>query len=231
MQTRDYLEQLPFWEALAEQQRDRLVASAQLRNVEADTMIYGLGESSIGMMHVVSGEIRAYILSEEGREVTLYRLLPGDNCVLSASGAIGQAGFDTYMTAQQPSALLVIPAAEYEDMVEHSVHVRCYTYELAAQRLSVILWILHQILFSRFDERLASFFMEEYRRTGCREICMTQEQIAGYVNSAREVVARMLRRFASDGLIENRRGAIYLLDMEGIAELASSIVPLEEITN
>lgn len=92
-------------------------------------------------------------------------------------------------------------------------------YELATERFSSVMWVMQQILFYGFDRRLATFLLNEYRRTGATSIRMTQEQIAQNVNSAREVVARMLKQFASDGLIENRRGVIVLKDIGGLENL------------
>ena len=78
---------------------------------------------------------------------------------------------------------------------------------------------MQQILFERFDRRLAGFLLEEYARTGSREILMTHEQIAAQVSSAREVVARTLKRFSADGLVEMKRGKLLLKDPNALKKL------------
>ena len=92
-------------------------------------------------------------------------------------------------------------------------------YELATARFSNVMWTMQQILFFRFDQRLSSFLLQEYQRTKDPVIHMTQEQIAQNVNSAREVVARMLRQFVSEGILEIRRGVIEIKDIEALEAL------------
>lgn len=216
------IERLPYWDALDENERKLLRGSAVLRRYESGSMLYGGcdGESCFGMVYIVSGEIRAYILSEEGREITLFRLGDGECCVLSASCVISQISFETQMAVTRDAELLIVPSSVFGRLAESNIKVRCFLYELATERFSTVMWVMQQILFSRFDKRLASFFLDQYDKTGLKEIRMTQEQIAQNVNSAREVVARMLKQFAADGLIENRRGRIILKDTDGLLKIA-----------
>ena len=218
--TKACLQTLPYWEQLTPDQQELVRKSALFRHFEPGVMLYDGEESYLGMVYILSGEVRAYLLSDEGREVTLYRLGKDDICILSATSVISHINYETHITALAETDVLIIPTPIYRAVLEENVWVRCYTYELTAQRFAVIMWVLQQILFARFDQRLASFLVEESRRTGSAEICMTQEQIAQYVNSAREVVARMLRRFASEGLIENSRGMIQLKNISALEKLA-----------
>lgn len=228
--TKTYLHALPFWGDLSMEEQQDLEDAVYVKHFEPGEMVYGGADDCLGMLFILSGEIRAYLLSDEGREITLYRLQQEELFVLSSRGVISQVNFETHMDTTQETDVLVLPATVFENLLDRNVYARCFIYELAAQRFSVIMWVLQQILFARFDQRLASFLMEEYRRTESSEICMTQEQIAEYVNSAREVVARMLRRFAADGLIENRRGVIELKDIPALQKLGEVIPPLEEFT-
>ena len=160
-----------------------------------------------------------YLLSPEGREVTLYRLGVGDCCVLTASCVMSQISFETNMAAEQDSEVLIVPVHTFGRFTEENIHVRCFMYELAIRRFSSVMFSLQQILFARFDRRLASFLLEEAERTGSREIRLTHEEIARQVSSAREVVARMLKRFASDGWVSLRRGMIYLEQPEELKKI------------
>ena len=154
------------------------------------------------MLFVLSGEIRTYLLSEEGREVTLFRLYPGELCVLSASCVISQITFDTQMTAGMDTEVLIIPANVIAALKEQNLHVRCFLYELATKRFSDVMWAMQQIMFKGLDRRLAEFLLAEAERTGSDTIRMTHEQIAQHISSAREAVARMLKSFSEDGLVE-----------------------------
>ena len=218
----ELLEKLPFWSSLSDAEKKTVKTSAVVNHYKKGSILHGNcdnGASCLGMVYVISGELRAYILSEEGREITLFRLPKGDSCVLAASCIISQIDFDTLLTATGDADVLIVPAAVFSRLMNENIHVKCFLYELATERFSAVMWVMQQILFYRFDQRLATFLLNEYRRTGVPKIRMTQEQIAQNVNSAREVVARMLKQFASDGLIENQRGIIVLKDIGGLEKL------------
>ena len=213
------LEQLPFWPSLSERERDIVQRSAVLRRYEKGALIHDGGNECLGMLLLLSGEIRTYLLSDEGREVTLYRLYAGDVCVLSASCVISQITFDTQISAQQETEVLIIPASIIAALREESLSLRCFLYELATQRFSDVMWAMQQILFKGLDRRLAGFLLDEAERTGSSTVRMTHEQIAQHISSAREAVARMLKNFSEDGLVSLKRGAITLLDRSALNDL------------
>ena len=213
------LEQLPFWPSLSERERDMVRRSAVLRRYEKGALIHDGGNECLGMLLLLSGEIRTYLLSDEGREVTLYRLYAGDVCVLSASCVISQLTFDTQISAQQETEVLIIPASIVAALREEDLSLRCLLYELATQRFSDVMWAMQQILFKGLDRRLAGFLLDEAERTGSSTIRMTHEQIAQHISSAREAVARMLKNFSEDGLVSLKRGAITLLDRSALNDL------------
>ena len=113
----------------------------------------------------------------------------------------------------------VIPANVIAVLKEQNLHVRCFLYELATKRFSDVMWAMQQIMFKGLDRRLADFLLAEAERTGSDTIRMTHEQIAQHISSAREAVARMLKSFSEDGLVELKRGAITLRDTEGLNHL------------
>lgn len=215
----DSLARLPFWGALTEQERDIVQKSAFLRRYEKGAQVHSGGQECLGLLLVLSGEIRTYLLSDEGREITLFRLYPGDLCVLSASCVLSQISFDTQLTAQQDTQVLVIPANVVARIKDTNLAARCYLYELATQRFSDVMWAMQQLLFQQLDQRLAAFLLAEYRRTGSPTVAMTHEQLAQQISSAREAVARILKQFAEDGLVELKRGAITILNPTGLEKL------------
>lgn len=213
------LSHLPFWSSLSEDEKERVRKRAFVNNYEKGTIINNCNNECLGMLLVISGEIRTYLLSEEGREVTLFRLYSGDLCVLSASCVISQINFETQMIAQQNTEVLIIPVDVIAALREKNIHVRCFLYELATKRFSDVMWAMQQILFKGLDRRLAGFLLVEAERTDSNVIRMTHEQIAQHISSAREAVARMLKHFAEDGLVDMKRGAITLLDIDGLRNL------------
>ena len=213
------LERLPFWKLLTDSEKELVQQNAVIRLYKKGTRVYSSERECLGMLFVMQGEMRAYLLSEEGREVTLFRIYPNDLCVLSASCVISQISFDTQMSAQKDTEALIIPPNIVLFLKEKNLSVRCFLYELATKRFSDVMWAMQQILFKRLDQRLALFLMQESQRLGTDTIHMTHEQIAQQISSAREAVARMLKQFSEDGLVELKRGAIRLLDQKGLKAL------------
>lgn len=213
------LERLPFWKLLTDSEKELVRQNAVIRLYKKGTRVYNSERECLGMLFVMQGEMRTYLLSEEGREVTLFRIYPNDLCVLSASCVISQISFDTQMSAQKDTEALMIPPNIVLLLKEKNLSVRCFLYELATKRFSDVMWAMQQILFKRLDQRLALFLMQESQRLGTDTIHMTHEQIAQQISSAREAVARMLKQFSEDGLVELKRGAIRLLDQKGLKTL------------
>ena len=226
------LERLPFWKLLTDSEKELVRQNAVIRLYKKGTRVYSSERECLGMLFVMQGEMRTYLLSEEGREVTLFRIYPNDLCVLSASCVISQISFDTQMSAQKDTEALMIPPNIVLLLKEKNLYskkVRCLLevrsrfskllYELATKRFSDVMWAMQQILFKRLDQRLALFLMQESQRLGTDTIHMTHEQIAQQISSAREAVARMLKQFSEDGLVELKRGAIRLLDQKGLKAL------------
>jgi len=213
------LQKLPYWEKLTNEEKRLLAANCTVRQYRKGEIVHGGNYECLGQIFVLSGEIRTYLLSEEGREVTLFMLREGNPCVLSASCILSQITFETQMKAMKTTDLLIIHLGAFQRIINQNIYVRCFMFELATERFSQVMWSMQQILFMGFDRRLASYLLGEYERTGSKYIRMTHEQIAEQVSSAREVVARMLKRFAADGLIEAERGTIRLISLDGLRRL------------
>ena len=215
----EYLARLPYWDKLSDEEKAMVRGAAEVQRYEKGQYIYGSAGDCLGMILLLRGEIRTYMLSEEGREITLFRLHQGDTDVLSASCAVNRIAFDTHMTAQQDCEILVVSAGTFAALTERNIYARCYLYEVATERFSAVMESIQQIMFQGYDRRLAAFLVAEYDRTGCAELRMTHEELAQHTSSAREVVARMLKRFAAAGLVETRRGCLLLRDVAALREL------------
>jgi len=213
------LEALPFWERLSDEEKAYITAGSGMRTYVRGSVIFNTDSDCLGLTILVEGEIRACLISEEGREVTLFRLHDGDCCMLTASCAVSGITFDTQIVAGSDCRMLVIAPAVLRRLMSENIWARCFVYELAAERFSLVMATMQDILFKGFDRRLAKFLVGEYERTGNAVIRMTHEQIAQYTSSAREVVARMLKRFSEDGLLEAKRGEIRLLDIGALKQL------------
>ena len=219
MEEKAYWETLPFWAHLKDAEQQYIKDNTFVRSYAAGEMIHAAETECLGMTIVQKGEVRTYILSEEGREITLFRLQEGDCCMLSASCVVDAITFDTLMCATKSSTLSIIRAAAFEKLAENNIYVRCFLYEILCKRLSAVMRVMQDILFKGYDHRLAQFLASEYDRTGKADLKMTHEQIAVHTNSAREVVARMLKRFAAEGYLTFKRGEIHLLQIEALRNI------------
>lgn len=210
---------LPFWEHLTTTQRDALLAGAAPARFSAGQSIHCGETDCIGLLIVKTGTLRTYMTSDEGREITLYRLEGGDICILSASCVLEYIDFDVSIDAESDCELLLLGAASFARLSAENVYVELFSYRLATERFSDVMWAMQQILFMSFDKRLATFLLDESAKTGSNELHLTHEQIARYLGSAREVVSRMLKYFAKEGYITASRGTVTLADRKGLRSL------------
>lgn len=212
----------PVWSKLTPRQQETLSGAALDRTVPKGSVIHRDHLECTGLVLVGSGQLRAYILSEDGREVTIYRLLDGDVCLFSASCILHNIQFDVSIEAEKDTQVLVIPPEVYRALMEESAPVANYTNDLMSSRFSEVMWRIEQIMWKSFDRRLASFLLEESALEGTDTLSITHEKIAQHLGSAREVVTRMLRCFQQEGLVKLSRSRVELLDRKGLARLARS---------
>lgn len=212
----------PIWEKLEPAQQNRLLDSLIARKVEKGTVIHNGSMDCTGLLVVESGQLRAYILSDEGREITLYRLFDRDICLLSASCMIRSIRFDVTVVAEKDTWLWIIPAEVYKGVMESSAPAANFTNELMATRFTDVMWLIEQIMWKSLDKRLAAFLLEEAAIEGSNELKITHEAIANHMGSHREVITRMLRYFQGEGLVRLSRGMVAILDEERLKSLAGT---------
>ena len=214
-------EKLPYWDHLTQAQRALVEQSVRTVSFSKGAMVHG-AEGCLGLILVKRGRLRAYLLSQEGREVTIFRVEQGESCVLSASCVISQITFETHLAAEENTELLVLPSGVFQRLTQENIHIRCFLFEMATERFSEVMWVMQQILFLGFDERLALLLIQSVRTGGSSTIRRTHEELARDLGSAREVVTRMLRRFADEGLVELSRGAVTVQDLPALERIAGA---------
>lgn len=210
----------PFWDIMSESDRETFARSSYTVKFEKGTNIHN-GNECTGVILIKSGSLRLYLLSEEGKEVTLYRLFPGDMCILSASCVLSSVTFDVFVDSEESSECVVVGGCAYEDLSRRLPEAKIFALESATAAFSEIMWVMQQILFMSMDKRLAIFLLDETAKTGSDTVKLTHEQIAKYMGSAREVVSRMLKYFSSEGLVSASRGdGIKIIDKKRLRALA-----------
>jgi CRP/FNR family transcriptional regulator len=173
-----------------------------------------------GMMVVKSGRLRVYIVSETGREATLFRPVPGEVCVLSASCILNSIDFNVFIDAEVESEVYILPVVYLKELCKTSREAENFTNQVLAARFSEVMWVMEAILFSSMDKRLALFLLEQADIEKKESISITHEAIAGHLGSAREVVSRMLKYFEREGLVAVSRGGIRITDAAGLKKVA-----------
>lgn len=214
-----YKEYFPFWKELSDEDREDLCRNSTEVHFEKEQTVHNNTGCS-GLYIVKSGRLRLYMLSEEGKEITLYRLEPGDICMLSASCVLQSITFDVYVDAEAPSDCYMISAAAFGMISEKVPAVKIFALETAVSRFSDVMWIMQQIVFMSMDKRLAIFLLDDAQVSGTDVIIMTHEQIARHLGTAREVITRLLKHMASDGVIEVTRKGITIVDKKKLRSIA-----------
>ena len=210
----------PFWSKLTEAQRRRLTAAARERTFRRGELLHQGGADCLGLLAVLAGRLRAYVISEEGRELTLYRLLERDVCLLSAACMLRGLRFDVMVAGEEAGRVLLLPSEAFQEVMEESAPASNYINALMAERFSDVMWLMDQALNKKLDARLAAVLLEERALQGSGQLSLTHEQLGSHLGSPREVVTRMLRYFQGEGLVELGRGKLRILDVPGLEALA-----------
>ena len=215
----EFAEYLPFWDKLTQDQQQTIAAVIEHRNVKKGTHIHDSSAQCLGLVAVKSGQLRAYILSEDGREITISRLFEYDVSLLSASCVMPDMQFNVMIEAEKDTEFWSIPACLFKNLVDDSLAVSNYSRSLLSSNFSELMWLMEQIMWRSFDKRLAEFLLEEVQLEESTVLKITHEKIANHMGTAREVVTRMLRYFQSDGMVKLTRGAIEIVAPKKLEQL------------
>lgn len=215
----ELLKNMSFWSRLQEEEQTILIQNAKILDYQAGDAVYSGGTQCLGMMLVLQGTLRTYLLSDEGKEITIYRLRQGDVCVLAASCILSAITFDVEMEAQTDASLLLIPAWILSKLQDENVYVENFIYKEAAKRFSDVVEALQQMMFLSLTQRVVSFLLDESAKQNTSSIIMTHEEIAKTIGSAREAVSRILKQLVKGGYISLNRGEIKIEEKTKLYQL------------
>ena len=215
----NYLTYLPVFDKLTKSQQDTLTSSSFVRKFSKGDLLHNGSQNCTGLILILSGQIRAFTISDDGREVTMYRLFERDICLFSASCIMNSIQFDITVTAEKETKVLVIPSEVYKSIMDVSAPLANYTNEVMASRFSDVMWLIDQIMWKSFDKRLASFLLDEANIEGMNVLKITHEEIGNHLGHPREVVTRMLKYFVSEGAVKLSRGTIEIVDESKLANI------------
>lgn len=215
----NYLTYLPVWDKLNRSQQDTLINSAVNRKFKKGEILHNGSDNCTGLILVISGQLRAFTISDDGREITMYRLFERDICLFSASCIMNSIQFDITIAAEKDTEVLVIPSEVYKSIMEVSAPLANYTNEVMASRFSDVMWLIDQVMWKSFDKRLADFLLSEMSIEGTGTLKITHEIIGNHLGNPREVITRMLKYFVNEGLISLSRGTIEIIDKDGLEKI------------
>ena len=218
---KDFAASFPIWDKLTREQQERIRNVSDYQKVKKGTVIHDGSPDCLGMLLVCSGQLRAYMLSEEGREVTICRFFEMDICLFSASCVMPNMQFDIFIEAEKDTEMWVIPACLYKNLMDESIAIAHYSHDLITNHFSELMWLMEQIMWKSFDKRLAKFLLEESVLEEMDSLKITHEKIANHMGTAREVVTRMLRWFQSEGMVKLTRGTVDITDRKRLQKLAN----------
>ena len=218
----EFAEYLPIWDKLTAEQQQRVAGVIEFRSVKKGTHIHDSSAECLGLVMVRSGQLRAYILSEDGREITISRLFEYDVSLLSASCVMPDMQMNVMIEAEKDTQFWSIPACLFKNLVDGSLAVSAFANSLISGNFSELMWLMEQIMFKSFDKRLAAFLLEEAAIEGSGSLKITHEIIANHLGTAREVVTRMLRYFQSEGMVRLTRGTIEIADEKKLRTLQNA---------
>ena len=213
------LETLPFWPHLTPGQRETLTRAAQTRTWQPGELIRGVDRDCLGVLLVQEGMLRVCLLSEDGREATIFRIPAGEVCVLAAACSLSAITFQVQIQAEGETRALVIPVQVISALMRENLYVENFVYKSAAQRFSDTIRAVEQMLFRTLEQRVAAYLTGEARRLGTDTLRVTQEQLAQAIGSAREAVSRTLKKLERQGLVTVERGAVRLADRPALYRL------------
>lgn len=209
---------LPFLKNMLSSEREEFFNKINMKHYRINEIIANSVTCS-GMMIMYSGQARAYIGSATGKQITIYRLLDGDVCVLSASCVMKNLTFDITIETAKDSDILMLPSEVFDKFVKSSSALKDYVLAIMSQRLSDALFLIDQTLFSSFDKRLANFIIEQSNIEEDDTVHITQDTIANHLGTAREVVTRMMNYFENEGLIQLFRGGYKIIDSSALSNI------------
>ncbi|MEW6083462.1 MAG: Crp/Fnr family transcriptional regulator [Chloroflexota bacterium] len=205
---------LPFLQRADEALKLELQKHASFTKIPTGHDVFVDGDRVDGIALLLSGVVRVYKIGETGREITLYRFGLGESCILSANAILSDKSFPAIATVEEDAEAVMIPAAVFRDWVNRFELWREFVFDLLSDRLSTVMEVVDEVVFKRMDRRVAAWLVNQAKVQNPMRV--THQDIAADLGSSREVISRILEDFSRDALIEASRGAIEVLDLEGL---------------
>ncbi len=214
-QTDRLAERYPMVAALPPSARERLLGGARWVRVPAGSLLFDDLQACEGFPFVIEGSVRVLKCAPNGRELPLYRVAPGETCIISSSCLLGHEDYNARGIAESDTELMLLARPVFDELLAEPAF-RDFVFHLFAERIGILMQLIEEVAFQRLDQRLAALLLGKGR-----VLHVTHQQLADELGSVREFVSRLLKGFAAQGLVRLSREQIEILDPAGLRKLAS----------
>lgn len=185
----------------------------------AGACLFADGSPCQGYIFLLEGQVRVQKIGENGREITLYRIEPGETCILTTACLMSGLAYDAEAIAETAVIGRILTTTSFRELLARSESFRDFVFKTYGTRLSDLMLLIEEVCFGRMDQRLAGFLVDHSAADGV--ISLTHQEIASALGTAREVVSRQLKNFEHHQWLGLSRGQIRLLDRAGLKTLAT----------
>ena len=190
---------------------------APTANLPAGTTVFSENQPCAGFPLLLAGSIKVVKQAASGRELMLYRVAPGGSCIISSSCLLGRSDYNARGIAETPLSLLLVPVGEFARLLVDHAPFRDFVFHLFAERIGELMQLVEEVAFARLDQRLAKLILARQSDT----LNVTHQQLADELGSVREIVSRLLKGFAAQGLVALGREHLTVVDRDGLSKLAA----------
>ncbi|HMT80705.1 MAG TPA: Crp/Fnr family transcriptional regulator [Azonexus sp.] len=194
-----------------------LLPPGAIMQLPAGTQVFAEHQPCQGFPLVLEGSIKVIKLAANGRELMLYRVMPGGSCIISSSCLLGHSDYNARGIAETPLTLLALPVSSFTTLMVEHAPFRDFVFHLFADRIGELMQLVEEVAFARLDQRLAKLLLARHEST----LNVTHQQLADELGSVREIVSRLLKGFAAQGLVTLGREQLTVVDREGLQKLAA----------
>jgi CRP/FNR family transcriptional regulator, anaerobic regulatory protein len=196
---------------------DALLQPQALMELPAGTQVFAEHQPCQGFPLLLEGSIKVLKLAASGRELVLYRVAPGGSCIITSSCLLGHTDYNARGIAETPLTLLALPAPTFAVLMVEHPPFRDFVFHLFADRIGELMQLVEEVAFARLDQRLAKLLLARQESP----LVITHQQLADELGSVREIVSRLLKGFAAQGLVALGREQLSITDRAGLQKMAS----------
>lgn len=194
---------------------EALLDPGRQMTLPAGSQIFAEHQPCQGFPLVVEGSIKVLKQAPSGRELLLYRVRPGGSCIITSSCLLGHTDYNARGIAESPLTLLAVPVPLFSRLMREHTPFRDFVFHLFAERISELMQLVEEVAFARLDQRLAKALLAREAAT----LNLTHQQLADELGSVREIVSRLLKGFAAQGLVSLGREQVKITDRDGLQKM------------